>query len=82
VAITWLISFKQIRNCDPLAARYLSFIAYIDPKDIPQSLLLARASRKKEIDAIKTLNAYCFISKRPTDAALNFYWLVHLLARS
>jgi hypothetical protein len=38
VAITWLISFEQIRHRDPLAADYLSFMACIDPKGIPQSL--------------------------------------------
>ncbi|KAK6605164.1 hypothetical protein H4I96_05746 [Botrytis cinerea] len=35
VATTWLISFEQIRDRDPLAANYLSFMACIDPKDIP-----------------------------------------------
>jgi len=82
VSTTWLISFEQIRNRDPLAADYLSFIACINPKDIPQSLLLAGASRKREIDAIGTLNAYSFISKRPADTALNLHRLVHLLAQN
>jgi hypothetical protein len=47
VAMTWLISFEQIRHRDPLAADYLSFMACIDPKDIPQSLLPGGASRKR-----------------------------------
>jgi hypothetical protein len=82
VATTWLISFNQIRHRDPLAANYLLFMACIDPKDIPQSLLLAGASRKKEIDAIGTLDAYSFITRRPADLALNLYWLVHLATRN
>jgi GTPase SAR1 family protein len=82
VATTWLISFEQIRNRDPLAADYLSFMACIDPKDIPQSLLPAGASRKKEIDAIGTLNAYSFISKRPADEVLDLHRLVHLSTRN
>jgi hypothetical protein len=55
VATTWLISFEQIRYRDPLAADYLSFMVCIDPKDIPQSLLPAGVSRKRETDAIGTL---------------------------
>jgi len=39
VATTWLISFEQIRQRDPLAADYLSFMACVDAKDIPQLLL-------------------------------------------
>ncbi|OAA61263.1 Heterokaryon incompatibility [Niveomyces insectorum RCEF 264] len=39
VATTWLISFEQIRQRDPLAADYLSFAACVDAKDIPLSLL-------------------------------------------
>ncbi|RDW75351.1 hypothetical protein BP6252_06493 [Coleophoma cylindrospora] len=58
VATTWLISFEQIRHRDPLAADYLSFMACVAPKDIPQSLLPAEVSRKREIDAIGTLEAY------------------------
>ena len=82
VATTWLISFEQIRHRDPLAADYLSFMACIDPKDIPQSLLPPGPSRKKEMEAIGTLNAYCFISKRPADLALDLHRLVHLSTRN
>src|SRR5437764_2735396 len=39
----------------------------IDLKSVPQSLLPPGQSRKKEIDAIGTLNAYSFITRRPTD---------------
>ncbi|EDO03145.1 hypothetical protein SS1G_05625 [Sclerotinia sclerotiorum 1980 UF-70] len=82
VATTWLISFEQIRYRDPLAADYLSFMACIDPKDIPQSLLPAGRSRKKEIDAIGTLDAYSFIIKRVADQALDLHRLVHLATRN
>jgi tetratricopeptide (TPR) repeat protein len=77
VATTWLISFEQIRRRDALAADYLSFMCCIDPKDIPQSLLPPGPSRKKEIEAIGTLNAYSFITKRP-GLALDLHRLVHL----
>ncbi len=82
VATTWLISFEQIRHRDPLAADYLSFMACIDPKDIPRSLLPAGASRKKEIDAIGTLEAYSFLSKRAADLAFDLHRLVHLATRN
>src|SRR5436305_182635 len=82
LATTWLISFDQIRHRDPLAADYLSFMACIDPKDIPQSLLPAGASRKKETDAIGTLDAYSFITRRPADLALDLHQLVHLATRN
>jgi GTPase SAR1 family protein len=82
VATTWLISFDQIRHRDPLAADYLSFMACIDPKDIPQSLLPAGASRKKETDAIRTLDAYSFITRRPADLALYLHQIVHLATRN
>ena len=82
VATTWLVSFERIRRCDPLAAEYLSFMACVDPKDIPQSLLPPGQSRKKETDAIGTLNAYSFASKRPVGAALDLHRLVHLATRN
>jgi tetratricopeptide (TPR) repeat protein len=82
VAITWLISFEQIQDRDPLAAEYLSFMACIDSKDIPLSLLPPGVSRKKEIDAIGTLEAYSFILKRATDLALDLHRLVHLATRN
>jgi tetratricopeptide (TPR) repeat protein len=82
VATTWLISFDQIRRRDMLAAEYLSFMACIDRKDIPQSLLPGGPSRKKEIDAIGTLDAYAFITKRPAESAVDLHRLVHLVTRN
>jgi hypothetical protein len=82
VAITWLISFEQIQYRDTLAADYLSFMACTDPKDIPQSLLPAGGSRKKEIDIIGILEAYSFIIKRAADRVLNLHRLVHLATRN
>ena len=82
VAVTWLISFEQIRHRDPLAADYLSFMACVDLKNVPQSLLPPGQSRKKEIDAIGTLNAYSFIARRPADLAIDVHRLVHLATRN
>ncbi|KAK5072432.1 hypothetical protein LTR64_005098 [Lithohypha guttulata] len=82
VATTWLISFEQIRRSDPLAAEYLSFIACVNPRDVPQSLLPPGPSRKKEIEAIGTLAAYSFISRRPVESSLDLHRLVHLATRN
>jgi tetratricopeptide (TPR) repeat protein len=82
VATTWLISFEQVRRRDSLAAEYLSFMACVDPKGIPQSLLPPGPSRKKEIDAIGALYAYSFISRRPADLAIDLHRLVHLATRN
>ncbi|EAU37851.1 predicted protein [Aspergillus terreus NIH2624] len=82
VATTWLISFEQIRRRDPLAADYLSFMACVEPKDIPQSLLPPGPTRKKEMDAIGTLNAYSFVTRRPADMVLDLHRLVHLATRN
>ena len=82
LATTWLISFEQIRRRDPLAAEFLSLMSCVDPKDIPQSLLQPGPSRKKETDAIGTLDAYSFISRRMVDLALDLHRLVHLAMRN
>src|SRR6202034_2260349 len=39
IAITWLISFNQIRLRDQLATDYLSFMSCLVPQRIPESLL-------------------------------------------
>lgn len=82
VATTWLISFMQIRKRNPLAADYLSFMACVDVKDIPRSLLLPGLSLKDETDAIGTLQAYSFISKHRTGAVINMHRLVHIATRN
>jgi tetratricopeptide (TPR) repeat protein len=82
VATTWLISFQHIQSNNPLAAEYLSFMACVDPKDIPQSLLPPAQSRKKETDALGMLDAYSFVSRRAGGHALDMHRLVHLATRN
>jgi hypothetical protein len=81
IAMTWLISFEQIRVRDPLAAELLSFIACLDSKDVPLSLLPPGLSRKEEINALGTLDAYAFVYKRQADSSLDVHRLVHLATR-
>ncbi|KAL2814692.1 violaceus kinesin [Aspergillus cavernicola] len=82
VATTWLISFQQIRQLDPLAVDYLSFMACISPRDIPQSLLPEAASKKKKIDAIGLLKAFSFVSEQVQNHALSLHRLVYLSTRN
>ena len=82
IAMTWLISFKQIRQRDPLAYDYLAFLSCVSPRDIPQSLLPPAQSQKKEMDAIGTLSAYSFVSRRSATNSLDIHRLVHLATRS
>jgi hypothetical protein len=43
-------------------------MACVDAKDIPQSLLPPGQSRKKETEAMGTLQSYSFIVKRSADS--------------
>jgi len=65
-----------------LAVDYMSFMACIDRKDIPQSLLPVGPSRKKGIAAIGSLHAYSMIVKRPAASAIDLHQLVHLTTRN
>jgi hypothetical protein len=82
VAATWLISFEQMRGRDPLAVDYLSFMACIEPTDIPQSMLPAGKSRVQETDAIGLLKAYSFVGEKSAKMTLDMHRLVHLATRS
>ncbi|QKX63759.1 uncharacterized protein TRUGW13939_10930 [Talaromyces rugulosus] len=80
VITTWLISFKQIQNQDQLAADHLSFMACINPRNIPQSLLIKPTSKKQGIDALGLLNAYSFTNSQ--DMGINMHRLVHISTRN
>jgi nucleoside phosphorylase/tetratricopeptide (TPR) repeat protein len=80
VITTWLISFKQIQCQDQLAADFLSFMACINPRNIPRSLLPMPASRKRGIDALGLLGAYAFINSQ--DTGINLHRLVHIAMRN
>jgi tetratricopeptide (TPR) repeat protein len=83
VAKTWLISFEQIRRRSSLAFEYLGFMACVDPKDIPRSLLppSEMSSLKQQTDAIGILNAFSFITRHDDGSAFDLHRLVHLATR-
>ncbi|KAE8357567.1 hypothetical protein BDV27DRAFT_164399 [Aspergillus caelatus] len=82
VALTWFISFQQIQRSNKLAADYLSLMACINPRDIPQSLLPQPNSTKKGIDAVGLLKAFSFVSEDSRDCSLHLHRLVHLATRN
>ncbi|KAN0068058.1 hypothetical protein V8E54_013986 [Elaphomyces granulatus] len=82
LAVTWLISFRQIRRSNPLAADYLSFMSCIDPRDIPQSLLPQDSSQIKQQNALGLLKAYSFITGQADNQTVSLHRLVHLATRN
>lgn len=87
IATTWLISFQQIQRLDQVAAEYLAFMACIDPRDIPPSLLPDCSSRgpvtkKKRVDAIGLLKGYSFVTVQAGHEFLSLHRLVHLATRN
>ncbi|KAF2186641.1 kinesin light chain [Zopfia rhizophila CBS 207.26] len=80
VARTLLLSMDKIRRDNPLAAEYLFLAACVDQKDIPLELLTASSHRKRE-DAIRILNSYALITRRPAESAIDIHRLVHRALR-
>ncbi|OJJ98904.1 hypothetical protein ASPACDRAFT_53097 [Aspergillus aculeatus ATCC 16872] len=82
VATTWLGSFLQIQQMDQTASDYLSFMACISPRNIPESILPATASAKRKVEALGLLKAYSFVSIQGDDSTLSVHRLVHLAIRN
>jgi tetratricopeptide (TPR) repeat protein len=77
VAMTWLISFEQIRIRDPLAADYMAFISCIKEQDIPSDLL-PPASEFDKTEALGTLKAFGFVKERLSGISYDMHRLVHM----
>ncbi|GKU08156.1 unnamed protein product, partial [Fusarium langsethiae] len=82
VATTWFISFNQIRKADELASRMLMFLAYVEPKAVPQSMLPEGESQQQLTRAIGTLCGYRFLDRRGSSEVFDMHSLVHLATRS
>jgi hypothetical protein len=76
VAVTLSLSISQIRQGNTVAADYLFLAAYVNQKDISLNLLEAASPQARE-HAIKTLNRYALVTRRPAKSALNVHRLVH-----
>jgi tetratricopeptide (TPR) repeat protein len=80
VAATLLLSIHQIRYDNALAAAYLCFAACFDQKDILLDLLKASSVQERE-DAVRVLNKYALVTRRPAQSALDVHRLVHQALR-
>lgn len=81
VSTTWSISFDRIRHSEPIAAELLKFLAYIEPKAIPRSMLPFRGSEAEMEDAIGTLCGYAFLHVRTQGDMFDMHSLVQLSTR-
>ena len=82
VAVTWAISFEQIRENDHCAAELLSLMSVLDRQAIPKSLL---SSDKEEVvleKALGTLKAFSLITPEQHRQAFNMHRLVYLATRN
>ncbi|KAH8696322.1 hypothetical protein BGW36DRAFT_417527, partial [Talaromyces proteolyticus] len=82
VAATWLISFHQIQQSNSLAADYLSLMACVYSRSIPQSLLPPATSIIQQQKALGLLKAYSFITGEDHDRFIHLHRLVHLVSRN
>ncbi|CAH0059081.1 unnamed protein product [Clonostachys solani] len=81
VVASWLVSFNRISETDTVATRFLSFLAWIEPKGIPQSIF----PEESEIElcrAIGTLLGYGFLSQRKENGIYDMHSLVHLVTQT
>ncbi|KAH7464015.1 hypothetical protein FOMA001_g17799 [Fusarium oxysporum f. sp. matthiolae] len=81
VATTWIVSFDRIRRTAPHAADLLSFMAFIEPRAIPRSILPSLKTEQQMTQAIGTLLGHGFLSQRGREPTFDMHRLVHLATR-
>ena len=81
VATTWIISFKAICESNADAARLLSFIQWIEPTAIPQTILPQSDSDWAQMQDIAALCEYGFLTWQEDGETLDMHSLVHLALR-
>ncbi|KAJ9322858.1 hypothetical protein DTO027B5_2900 [Paecilomyces variotii] len=77
VMTTWMISFDQIREKSITAARLLSFIAHLEPKAIPQSLLPKLETEQQMTYAIGIMRNYGFLDRRADNETFDMHSLMN-----
>jgi tetratricopeptide (TPR) repeat protein len=80
IAATLSLSMSQVRHSNAIAADYLFVAACVDRKDISLDLLEATSPQVRE-DAVRVLDKYALVSRRPADSALDLHRLVHQALR-
>ncbi|KAM0366288.1 hypothetical protein ACHAPY_009187 [Fusarium culmorum] len=80
VGTTWIVSIRQIQKSNQLAIDLLSFMACIEPKVIPKSML--PAAKPDELEwALGTLCSYSFLVRREENDVFDMHSLVHTAIR-
>ncbi|CAN9211941.1 unnamed protein product [Alternaria alternata] len=80
VAAALFISIDEISRDNAFTADYLFLAACVDRKDISLDLLEA-ASMQARQDAIRMLDRYALVTRRPAESALDVHRLVHQALR-
>jgi hypothetical protein len=80
VAATLFLSMSHLRHDNAVAADYLFLAACLDQKDISLDLLEAASPQARE-DAVKILDKYALVTRRPAESALDVHRLVHQALR-
>lgn len=78
IALTWLTLFRKIKKLDPLAAEYLSHLAFLGQRCIPELFLPRLATRKNIVEALGLPEYYLFITIQPGDKPIILHHVVHL----
>jgi hypothetical protein len=80
VAATLFLSINQVGRNNATATDYLFFAACVNRKDISLDLLEAASSKARE-EAIRVLDEYALVTRRPAESALDVHRLVHQALR-
>ena len=78
MATTWIISFTASCEADAVVAGLLSFVQWIEPKAIPQTILPKPDSDWAQTRAVGLLCAFGFLGWREDGETLDMHSLVHL----
>ncbi|KAL4907652.1 hypothetical protein BDW74DRAFT_147925 [Aspergillus multicolor] len=82
IATTWLISFSQIAERNPLAARYLKLMACLSHHEVPGSFFPRPTSEKERLEAVGDLLSFSFVATRDKSGPLTMHRLVRLATRN
>ncbi|KAJ4346585.1 uncharacterized protein N0V89_010516 [Didymosphaeria variabile] len=74
------LSMSHVQHSNAVAADYLFIAACLDRKDISLELLEAASPRARE-DAVKVLDKYALVTRRPAESSLDLNRLVHQALR-
>jgi hypothetical protein len=80
VATTLFLSIDQITRDNAFATDYLFLAACVEQIDISLDLLEAASPQGRE-DAIRVLNKYALVTRRPAESALDLHRQVHQALR-